>query len=128
MINIIPQCMWLQCCNDLHMTHDVLLYTCIVPGTPNILDAQNQSITITWQPPNVGERCNPPILYSVRVEGRQQPLCIGQQQMESNTIDTYAVITGLCPYTLYRISVKACTDVCGEYSNPVSVQTLEDGM
>ena len=102
----------------------------IVPGTPTILgNVQSQSISVKWQPPSTRERCNPPILYSVRVEGpQQQLLCIGRQQMESSTTDTHAVIRGLCPYSSYTVSVKACTEsVCWGYSSSLSVRTLEDG-
>ena len=115
------------------MSYYLSFVVCIVLGIPTHLDIQSQSVTLQWQPLSTGGRCNPPILYSVRAEGRQLPLCNGQQQIESNTTNTHTIITGLCPYSSYRISVKACTNtnaanVCGEYSNSLFVRTLEDGM
>ena len=85
-------------------------------------EVQSQSVTLQWNRLRTRERCNPPILYSVRVEG-----CNG---IEANTTNTHTTITGLCPHSLYNISVKACNDTnkCGEYSAALSVHTLEDGM
>jgi hypothetical protein len=89
-------------------------------------------VTLQWEQLNTAERCSPPILYSVRVEAQQQQeLCNAQQQMEFSTTNTYTIITGLCPHSLYRISVKACNEVanvCGEYSSSLLVRTLEDGI
>jgi hypothetical protein len=106
-----------------------------VSGIPTGLDyieLQSRSVTLLWEQLSTTERCSPLILYSVRVEAQQQQeLCNAQQQMELNTTNTNAVITGLCPHSLYRISVKACTEVanmCGEYSSSLVVCTLEDGM
>ena len=116
----------------LQQCHDLSFFVCIVPGIPTHLDIQSQSVTLQWQPLSTGGRCNPPMLYSVRVEGRQLPLCNGQQQIESNITNTHKIITGLCPYSSYRISVKARTNtdaanVCGTYSRSLFVRTLEDG-
>ena len=92
------------------------------------IELQSQSVTLQWEELNTTERCNPPILYSVKVEA-QQLRCSGQQRIESNTTNTHTIITGLCPYSSYRISVKACTNtVCGEYSSSLLVHTLEDGV
>ena len=105
-----------------------------IPTGLEYIELQSRSVILQWEQLNTAERCSPPILYSVRVEAgqqQQQGLCNAQQLMESNTINTHTTITGLCPHSQYRISVKACTeagDVCGAYSSPLSVHTLEDGM
>ena len=109
-----------------------------ISGSPTgleYIELQSRSVTLRWEQLNTAERCSPPILYSVRVTvvagQQQQRLCNAQQLMESNTTNTHAIITGLCPYSRYSISIKACTehgDVCGSYSSSLSVRTLEDGM
>jgi hypothetical protein len=103
-----------------------------IPTGLEYIELRSRSMTLQWEQLNTTGRCSPPILYSVRVEAQQQhELCNAQQRMEFNTINTYAVITGLCPHSLYEISVKACTevaDVCGEYSSSLLVRTLEDGI
>ena len=108
-----------------------------ISGSPTGLEyteLQSRSVTLQWEQLNTAERCNPPILYSVRVvagQQQQQGLCNGQRLMESTTTNTHAIITGLCPHFRYEMSIKACTehgDVCGSYSSSLSVRTLEDGM
>lgn len=103
-----------------------------ISGAPTgleYIELQSQSVTLQWEQLNTTEKCNPPILYSVQVEGH---LCNEQQRNEFNTTNTHIIITGLCPHSSYSISVKACTelntDECGAYSATLSVRTLEDGM
>ena len=112
----------------------------IFSGSPTgleYIELRSRSVALRWEQLNTAERCNPPILYSVKVtvvagqQQQQQGLCNAQQLMEFNTTNTHAIITGLCPYSRYEISIKACTehgDVCGSYSSSLSVRTLEDGM
>jgi hypothetical protein len=103
-----------------------------IPTGLGYIELRSRSVTLLWEQLNTSERCSPPILYSVQVEAQQQQeLCNAQQRMESNTTNTNAVITGLCPHSLYIISVKACNEVanmCGEYSSSLVVHTLEDGI
>ena len=46
--------------------------------------------------------------------------------------NNYAIITDLCPHSLYSISVRACTNdtetanVCGPYSRTIQAQMLKD--
>ena len=88
---------------------------------------QNRSFTLQWDELPNRERCDPSFVYSVKVamEGDNTPRLI-----ESNTTNTYTVITGLCPHCLYSISVRACTNTmsCGQYSGTIQIHTLEDGM
>ena len=89
---------------------------------------QSQAITLQWEKLPVSDRCNPPVVYSVKMEG-----CNGQQQIESNTTYTFKIINDLCPDSLYSASVKACTNntetanACGLYSIIISAQTFKDG-
>ena len=110
-----------------------------ISGSPTVehVEPRSRSVVLQWEQLNTAERCNPPILYSVRVrvvagqQQQQQGLCNAQQLMEFNTTNTHTIITELCPYSQYEISIKACTedgDVCGHYSSSLSVRTLEDGM
>ena len=97
-----------------------------VPTGLEYIELQSQSVTLQWEQLNTMEKCNPPILYSVHVEGH---LCNEQRRNESNTTNTHIIITGLCPHSSYSISVKACTELkCGANSATLSVRTLEDGM
>ena len=104
-----------------------------VPTGLEYTGLQSQSITLRWEQLPTRERCDPPIVYSVKVEEYNVP----QQIVYSDTINTtntYTIITGLSPYSLYNISVKACTNnigtanTCGLYSTMIRVRTLQDGM
>ena len=79
------------------------------------------SVTLTWQPPP--DDSHNGIIRHYIVQGREET---GVSFM-STTIDTQISFGILHPYYIYNFTVSAVTISPGPYSDPLTVQALEDG-
>ena len=84
---------------------------------------ETNDIIITWTPPAMPNGMIS--FYAVMVSYG------GQQRTEhtSDAMSTFIIIMGLDPFTNYTIRVAGVNDFgTGNFSEPITVQTLEDGM
>ena len=81
---------------------------------------QSSYISLQWDPLEAQYRGGSSNSYSLNVTG-----CNGSAQTTTNT---HINVHNLCPNSIYFISVRACTNGCGNYSSPIQIQTPEDGM
>ena len=83
-----------------------------------------RSIVLRWDPPLPEDRNGPITNYIVNVTVVET-----REMFEINTTSTTFLLDGLTPYTTYRFTIAASTEVgLGPFSETLTVQTPEDGM
>ena len=87
--------------------------------------AKERQLCLQWYLPEPQHRNGVIINYTICIEPRED----GMEGREVYyTSSTNMIVTGLHPYTVYRYKVAARTSVGrGNYTEQLSIQTLEDG-
>ena len=84
--------------------------------------SSSTSIQLTWQPPAPSNQNGIILHYVISVTEEET-----MRQFQLMSTSTTVVATALHPYYTYSFTVSAVTVGEGPYSQPLSIQTLEDG-
>ena len=104
---------------------NVTFFILIAPSTSpigiHVSNISSYSVNISWLPPPASHRNGIIRWYEVLIYEPES------EEYNLTVSSTYAVITGLSPYSDYNVSVSAYTVSNGPYSEWITVTTAQDG-
>ena len=92
------------------------------PAEVEYTSVTSTSVSLRWQPPPSDSHNGVIRSYLVEVVERETGNTVSRE-----TTDLELTVAALHPYYNYELSVSAVTVSPGPYSDPLAVQTLEDG-
>ena len=103
----------------------VFMYPHTAPTAPPVdvayINLTSTSLILTWKPPSDDHHNG--IIRSYIVQGKEET----GRLFTLTSVHTQVLVGQLHPYYTYNFTVSAVTTLPGPYSEPLGLQTLEDG-